>query len=456
MSAIDRQELPDLPVAEAGRMMRDGALSACVLVRATLERITRCDLGLGTFVALDAAAALAAAARADGELARDLDRGPLHGIPFGVKDVIAVEGWPMGCGSFASDAAPARRDAVAVGRLRSAGAIPIGRLATYEHALGGPSFDGPVPPPCNPWDGERITGGSSSGAAAAVAGGLLRIALGTDTGGSVRSPAAYCGVVGLKPGWGRVPMEGVHPLSSTLDHLGVVAATVVEAELAVAVMAGEVAPRRPATEGLRIGYARGWGEGPEAAPGLLERLDDAAAALSRLGMRIAAVDLPDYASFEAVGWVILQAEAWEAHRDALARRGDDYGRAAFRNLVSGAVLTPADVGAARAEAARLTARLSAAMAGVDALLLPTTLGPAPPLEEFRDGPRWTPMRTIPFNLAGWPAISVPCGFLGGLPVGMQLAAPRGSEGLICAVAAAFERATDHAAHLAPLAAGAAG
>ena len=275
MSTIDRQELLDLPVAEAGRMMRDGGSQRmrpgpC----GTLERITRCDLGLGAFVALDAAAALAAAARADGELARDLDRGPLHGIPFGVKDVIAVEGWPMGCGSFASDAAPARRDAVAVGRLRSAGAIPIGRLATYEHALGGPSFDGPVPPPCNPWDGERITGGSSSGAAAAVAGGLLRIALGTDTGGSVRSPAAYCGVVGLKPGWGRVPVEGVHPLSlGRSDHLGVVAATVAEAELAVAVMAGEVAPRRPATEGLRIGYARGWGEGPEAAPGLLERLD---------------------------------------------------------------------------------------------------------------------------------------------------------------------------------------
>ena len=176
-------------------------------------------------------------------------------------------------------------------------------------------------------------------------------------------------------------------------------------------------------------------------------------------MRIAAVDLPDYASFEAVGWVILQAEAWEAHRDALARRGDDYGRAAFRNLVSGAVLTAEPMsGRLRAEAARLDWRGSAAaMAGVDALLLPTTLGPAPPLEEF---PRWpragTPMRTIPFNLAGWPAISVPCGFLGGLPVGMQLAAPRGSEGLICAVAAAFERATDHAAHLAPLAARAAG
>ena len=451
MSAIGRPEPPDLPIAEAASALRAGALTAHDLVRATLDRIARRDPNVGAFVAVDGEGALAAAARADAELAGGLDRGPLHGIPVGVKDVIAVAGWPMACGSFASDPAPAPRDAAAVGRLRRAAAIPIGRLATYEHALGGPSFDGPAPLPRNPWGADRITGGSSSGSAAAVAAGMLRIALGTDTGGSVRSPAAYCGVVGLKPARGRVPMEGVHPLSPTLDHLGVVAASVGEAELAASVMAGE-GRRRPPREGLRVGYARAWAEGPEAAPGPLDRLDDAAAALSRLGMRVATVDMPDYAPFEEAGWVILQAEAWEAHREALAGTGADYGRAAFRNLVSGAVLTAADVSAARAEAARLTAALGAAMAGVDVLLLPTALTPAPRFSDFRDGPRWTPMRTIPFNLAGWPAISVPCGFLESLPMGMQLAAPPGAEGTICAVAGAFERATDHAAHPAPVAA----
>ena len=456
MSASDRPEPPDLPVAEAARALRSGELNARGLVRSTLERIARRDPALGAFVAVDARGALEAAGRADAELAAGRDRGPLHGVPFGVKDVIAVEEWPTGCGSFAADAAPAPCDAGAIARLREAGAIPIGRLATYEHALSGPSFDGPVPPPRNPWCGDRITGGSSSGAAAAVAGGLLRIAVGTDTGGSVRSPAAYCGVVGLKPGRGRVPLDGVHPLSPTLDHVGVIAATVAEAEMASSVMAGHAPTPPPTTEGLTIGYARGWAQDPEAAPGLLDRLDDAAATLSRLGLRIAMVDLPDHAPFEEVGAVILQAEAWEVHREGLARRGAAYGRGAFRNLLSGAVLSAPDVASAETEAGRLTRRLGAAMAGVDALLLPTTLTPAPPFAAFREGPRWTPMRTIPFNLAGWPAISVPCGFVDGLPMGMQLAAPRGSEGLICAVAAAFERATDHAAHPVPLAARAAG
>ena len=443
------REPPDLPVAEAAQALRSGALTARGLVRSTLDRIARRDPALGAFVAVDGPGALAAAERADAERAAGHDRGPLHGIPFGVKDVIAVEGWPTGCGSFAADAAPAPRDADAIAWLRDAGAIPIGRLATYEHALGGPSFDGPVPPPRNPWGADRITGGSSSGAAAAVAGGLLRIAVGTDTGGSVRSPAAYCGVVGLKPGRGRVPTGGVHPLSPSLDHVGAIAATVAEAKLLSGVMAGRPLSSPP-VEGLTIGHARGWAQDPEAVPGLLDRLDDAAAALSRLGPRIAVVELPDYAPFEEAGSVILRAEAWEVHREGLARRGARYGRAASRGLLSGAVLTPAEVSAARAEAARLTARLGAAMAGVDALLLPTTLGPAPPLADFREGPRWTPMRTIPFNMAGWPAISVPCGFVDGLPVGMQLAGPPGAEGLICALAAAFERATDHAAHLAPL------
>ena len=183
VSGIERPEPPDLPVAKAAWALRAGTLTARRLVQSTLDRIARRHPALGAFVAVDAPGALAAAERADAELAGGLDRGPLHGIPVGVKEVIAVEGWPTGCGSFAADAEPAARDAGAIARLRGAGAIPIGRLATYEHALGGPSFDGPVPPPRNPWGAERITGGSSSGSAAAVAGGLLRIAVGTDTGG---------------------------------------------------------------------------------------------------------------------------------------------------------------------------------------------------------------------------------------------------------------------------------
>ncbi|WP_308917629.1 amidase [Jannaschia sp. LMIT008] len=436
-------ELPDLTIAEIARALRGGQATVVDLIGATLDRIAVRDPQIGAFVSVDGDAALRRAAVLDAELSRGDDRGPMHGIPIGIKDVVAVAGWPTGCGSFAASPRPARVDATAVARLRVAGAIPIGRLATYEYALSGPTFDGPVPPPRNPRDPTRITGGSSSGSAAAVAAGLVRVAVGTDTGGSIRAPAAYCGVVGLKSGRGAIPLDGVHPLSPSLDNVDAIGVTVAEAAVASNIMAARP-PHVPSLEGIRIGYGRSWSFDPRTAPELVRRLDETADVFAALGFPVEIVDLPDYAPFETTGATILRAEAWSVHRDAIARNGRSYGAAAREDLLSGSDLTETDLADARRTADALSGHLRSAMADVSVLLLPTTLTPAPPLADFRDGPRWTAMRTIPFNVAGLPAINVPCGTVDGLPVGLQIAGRTGSEAAICAVAAAYEAAAGHA------------
>ena len=445
----------DLTIAQVGASLRAGDLTSTELTRAHLDRIALADPSLHAFVAVTAERALAEAERADRDLARGVDRGPLHGIPVALKDLIDLEGVPTTCGSRLRAGHVATEDAAVARRLARAGAVTLGKLATYEFALTGPSFDGPQPPSVNPWSPGHVTGGSSSGAAAAVASGLTRAAIGTDTGGSIRSPAAYCGVVGLKPSFGRVPTRGVFPLAPSLDHVGPLAATVADAAVTLDAIAE---PGPPAAglldrgvEGLRIGYARDWfAHDPDAMPEVVSAMDDAASRLSLLGARIEEVALPDYAVMEAAGAVILHAEAMEIHLARLADRTAEYGRGARRSLLAGLVLGPGDVAAARRVAARLRAEIDAALARHDALVTACTLTTAPPLSAF-DGERpvWTPMRTLPFDLTGHPALSVPIGFAKGLPMGMQIVGRHADEGGICRVGAAFERATDHAARRPP-------
>lgn len=452
--------LPDLSIPEAGRRLRSGETSAVALAEAHLERIATRDDHYHAFVTITAEAALAEAAQADSELAAGQDRGPLHGIPVGIKDLIDTAGIRTSCGSRLLQSHVAERDAQVVAQLRDAGAVLVGKLATYEFALVGPSFDLPFPAPRNPWNPDHITGGSSSGSAAAVAGGLLRTALGTDTGGSIRSPACYCGIVGLKPSRERVSREGVFPLSPTLDHVGPLSATVEEAALTLDALsdAGAATRLREGIEGRRIGYARDWfARDPHTHPAALAAMDDAASALSLLGARIEEVQLPDYDLFEAVGAVILQAEALEVHAEWLAHRPDEYGRLAYRNLLTGLALEPADVATARAMAAELTRQIDQAVfAHHDALLTINTLGPALPFSAF-DGITsvWTHMRTLPFNVTGHPVLALPAGFVDGLPLGLQLVGRHADEGTLCAIGHAFERATDHGAPRppAPVAAG---
>lgn len=440
----------DLSVLEVGAALRSGQLTSRALVEAHLERIARRDPAIGAFVSLTAEAARQVADQTDRDLAEGRDLGPLHGIPFAVKDLIDIKGEPCTCGSRLFANRLATSDAPVITALRRAGAILLGRVATYEFALTGPSFDGAYPPARNPWSADHVTGGSSSGSAAAVAAGLVRLALGTDTGGSIRSPSAYCGVVGLKPTRGLVPLEGVFPLSPSLDHVGPIAASVAEAALMLDALAPET--RAASTlacgiTGLRIGYARDWFvTDPEAAPALVEAMDAAVAFLSMLGAQITLIAMPDYALAEAAGAVILHAEALEQQRETLCEKTDLYGRQARQSLAAGVGIGADDLARARAAGQRLRVQIGALLAGCDVIVTPTTLAAAPLVEPFRrDETVWTAMRTLPFNVTGHPALSLPIGFDEGLPLGMQIIGAHRAEAMICRVGAAFEAATDHLA-----------
>jgi aspartyl-tRNA(Asn)/glutamyl-tRNA(Gln) amidotransferase subunit A len=440
----------DLSIPEAAAALREGRLTARGLTEAALARITMRNDRLHAFTFVNPGA-LSEADRADA-LLRQGGAGMFCGIPVAVKDMIDVAGQPATCGSAVLAGRIANCDAAAVARLRAQGAVFLGKLATYEFAMIGPDVNLPEPPARNPWNVNRITGGSSSGSAAAVAGGMVRLALGTDTGGSIRSPAAYCGVVGLKASYDRVSRNGAFPLSPSLDHVGPLAATVEEAALALDAMTEDPAAWRPASAslrrgatGLRIGYARSWfADDPQATPALIRAMDDAAAQLSMLGAGITETDLPDYALYEAAGLVILHAEALEAHLQLLREHLQSYGRPVLQSLAKGAAVEARDLASARQAHLELTEELLRALEPFDLLLTATALTPASPFP-VDDGqtPQWTPMRTIPFNLTGQPALSLPIGFDGGLPLGMQLTGRIGDEDLICAAGHAFERSTDH-------------
>ncbi|EYD77202.1 Aspartyl-tRNA(Asn) amidotransferase subunit A / Glutamyl-tRNA(Gln) amidotransferase subunit A [Rubellimicrobium mesophilum DSM 19309] len=435
-------------VAEAGEALRSGRLAAVDLLRLHRDRIAAVDGQVRAFWAEDPRAERLAA-RADEELAAGHDRGPLHGIPFVVKDMVDVEGLPTTNGSRAMDRVPAARDAEAVRRLIEAGAVPLGKVATYEWGFVGPEQGLEFPPAANPWNTAHITGGSSSGSAAAVAAGMARLAVGSDTGGSIRSPSAYCGVVGLKPTRGRVPGEGFFTLSPKLDHPGPLAATVAEAALMLDVMApgaGAASRIGAGAGGLTLGYARDWfARDPALDPRVLAAMDEAASALSLAGARIVEVQMPGYDLLEAVGAVMIHAEGLRLHERSLREWGDLWGRMATQTVQAGVVLTDEDLARAEALVPRLSAEVDRVLDGCDAILTATTLSPAPPFAAFDKGAVWTPMRTLPFNVTGHPAMSAPAGFAGGLPVGLQVVGRHGDEGMVCRVGAAFEAATDHGA-----------
>ena len=457
----------DLSITEAGARLRDGTLTSLALTQAHLERIALVDPTIHAFVAVMEERALAAAAQADDELARGEDHGPLHGIPVALKDLIDVGGVATACGSHLRAGHVAAEDSEVARRLVRAGAVLLGKVATYEFALVGPSFDQPTPPAANPWSLDHITGGSSSGSAAAVAAGMVRSAIGTDTGGSIRSPAGYCGVVGLKPTFGRVSRRGVFPLSPSLDHVGPISASVAEAAMTLDAIAGPD-PCDPASsgqtaapaasclgqgiEGLRVAYGRDWfARDPALTPEVLTAIDDAVSQLSLLGARIEEVRLPSYDLLEAAGAVILHAESLEVHRAAMLARGAEYGRQAYQRLAAGIGLTKSDLLQARQVGRALRDAIDADIFTChDVLVTANTLATAPPVADFRGkGPKWTAMRTLPFNVTGHPSLALPVGFAGGLPVSMQIVGRAFDEAQICRVGAAFERSTDHSVQRPP-------
>lgn len=433
---------------DLGMALRSRELSVVEHVTDALDRLAADPYN--TVITLDAERALARAAALDAELADGGWRGPLHGVAVGVKDLIDVEGLPTRCGSLVlADAPPAAADAPVVARLVEAGAVVVAKLHTHEFAYGPTGDVAATGPARNPHDPSRITGGSSSGSGAAVAAGHLPLALGTDTGASVRTPAALCGVVGLKPGYGRLPADGAFPLAESLDTVGVLTADVHSASVAWDVLArpdgtgGGI--QQPGITGVRVGMPTDayW---RQADPSISEVVADAVERLWKAGAEVVEVATPMIDELAATYPVIVGAEAWATHAEAFTRSPELFQPVTRERLAPNADLSArAYVDALRARR-RLAAAFRAAVEHVDVLVLPTTRLRATPIgaEAVAVGGVDVPVRpsclalTLPFNLTGWPAVSVP-GRVGAgeLPVGVQVVGVRLEERGVLRVAAAL-------------------
>ncbi|ESX79411.1 amidase [Mesorhizobium sp. LSHC414A00] len=439
--------------------MRGGNLTSAALTSRTMARIRLLNPVVCAFNRVTEERAFEDAERADREIKAGIDRGPMHGIPYALKDIYATAGIPTTCCSaLLLDNVPVE-DAAVEERLRAGGGVLVGKLTTHEFALGGPGFDLPFPPARNPWDLERFTGGSSSGSGAAVAAGMVPVALGSDTGGSIRSPASHCGVVGLKPTYGLVSRRGCYPLSYSLDHCGPLAWSVEDAALALGVIAGHdpldpSSVDRPATNytfeinlgihGLRIGYIRDFvANAPGVDPEVVSLMDASAALMERLGASVEEVMLPDFELFKACGRIIMTAEAYAIHENDLKTRPRAFGRYMYQRVAPAALLTAADLIQAHRLRRELTVAVDKVLRRYDALITTTAIQPASRLDEFpRD---WPPpssavaVQTVPFNVTGHPALSVPAGFSqDGLPLGLQIIGRPFAEATIFRIAAAFE------------------
>ena len=446
----------DLSLFEQGNRLRDGRLTSVALVEAYLRRIETRDTAYRAFYVIDRDGALAAARQADADFAEGGDIGHLHGIPVGVKDLIDVAGLSTTANAPGRKHAVAEVDAEVVRRLRAAGAIIIGKLATYEWGTVGPDNKGLLPPARNPWSLDNISGGSSSGSAVAVAGGLLRTTLGTDTGGSLRGPAFYCGVVGLKPTFGLVPNRGVLPMSASMDHVGPMSATVAEAALTLDVIADLPAERSAmrllgqSMAGKRVAYARNWfARDPQTMPAVLTAMDGAISTLSQLGAIIEEVDLPDYPAIEIAAAAILHKESFDYHQPELRDHPEAFGRRAFLSLAAGVAVTDEELTAARRAGDCFRSEIDRLLDRHDAIVTVGALTTALLAAPFEKEAVWTPMRTIGFNVSGHPVLALPIGFHDGLPMGMQIIGRHNAEATIVQFGDAFERATDHAVQRPP-------
>lgn len=452
-------DLTELSIADAGKALRSGALTARRLTEHALGKIGAIDPLVNAFVLLTPDRALADADRADQDFARDIDRGPMQGIPYALKDIYGTAGIRTTCHSnLLRDNVPTA-DCAVEEKFRAGGGVLLGKLGTFEFAIGGPSFDLFAPPARNPWNLDHFTGGSSSGSAAAVAAGLMRMAMGSDTGGSIRGPAAFCGTVGFKPTYGRVSRRGVYPLAYSLDHCGPLSRTVEDTALTMQVIAGHD-PLDPASadvpvpdfssglgrgvEGLRIGYTRRFFiENPALTPEATKALDAAAEQFAALGAVVEEVDMPAYELFEACNTTILFGEAYAIHEETLKTRPYAYGRYAYQRLVSGAVLSAADL----VQAQRLRRELTAAvnegpLKSHDVLLAPNALTTAAAFADFGpDAIRWAGIMTGPFNATGSPALAIPIGFgPNGLPLSAQIVGRPFDEVTVLRAGAAYEAA----------------
>ncbi len=448
---------PFLSIAEAGRLIAAKKLSPVELTRALLARIAAVDPQLNAFLLVTDRQALADARATERALAAG-KRGPLLGIPVAYKDIYETAGVRTTAHSrILADNVPAE-DAETVRRLHAAGAVMLGKLATHEFAIGGPAFDLPWPPARNPWDVRRFTGGSSSGSGAAVAAGLALGALGSDTGGSIRLPAAYCGIAGLKPTPGLVSRRGVIPLAPSLDTAGPMAWTAQDCALLLDVLAG-YDPLDPASvpgppvsyargldaplKGLRVGLLRRFYEHDvPGSPEVLQMMTRAASTLRSLGCRVEEAALPSVQDYNAVGRVIISAEAYALHEATLKTRLSDFSRVFRVRVLAGALIRAADYIAAQRRRTDLIAATAHVFEKFDVLITPPTAGAAPLLTEQRPDDGFSrPLLTTVANVAAIPSLVVCGGFTAtGLPLGLEIMGPAWSDATVLRVGHQFEQA----------------
>ncbi|MGC8792823.1 MAG: amidase [Bryobacteraceae bacterium] len=449
-----------MTIREAARALRSRSVSSEELTRQALDRIGRLDGRLRAFITVLADQALEAARQADQELAQGVDRGPLHGIPVAVKDVFATRGIRTTCGSRVfADLVP-DFDAAVVERLRAAGAVLLGKTNMHELAYGITSSNPHFGAVRNPWDLEHVPGGSSGGSAAAVAAEMAFMAMGSDTGGSIRIPAAWCGVVGLKPTFGRVSRYGVLPLDFSLDHMGPLARSVHDAALVLEAIAGfdprddtssghpvggYVPPDDPWLQGVRIGLPENF-YFERVEPGVAETVRQVAHLAEQAGAGLVPVRVPDVAAMNQVSRVILLAEAAAVMQPYLARR-EDFGEDVWLLLHQGLLLSAADYLQAQRLRRLMRDEFGRIWRQAECLLTPTTPMTAPLIGQgeiaWPDGPEDVRLAATRFvraiNMFGWPALSLPCGLdARGLPVGVQIIGPPFQEARILRVAAALE------------------
>jgi aspartyl-tRNA(Asn)/glutamyl-tRNA(Gln) amidotransferase subunit A len=438
-------------IVDAIAAFERGRTTAVALVEACLDAIARDGPRTNAFISVDGDAALAAAREADRDRAQGVVRGPLHGIPISLKDLIDVAGQPTTAASRVFADRVAAADAPVVTRLRGAGAILLGKTNLHEFALGTTSEESAWGAVRHPADDTRSAGGSSGGSAVAVATGMSVASIGSDTGGSIRIPAAACGVVGLKPSLGDVPTDGVVPLSRTLDHVGPLARGVQDAAWIWAVLAGRHPARLepPAAAHVRVKLLGGYFRSP-LAPDVRDAFDAAVETLRAAGIRVGTAELPAAEIVPTVYVNLVLPEAAHVHRQWLEPRADLYTPAVRTRLESGRQIPAVAYLEALAAREVLRGAVDAALEECDALLLPTLPIVAPPLGAGEiaidpSQPGRVPVRTAMlrqtqlFNITGHPAISLPVP-TGGLPVGLQLVGRLAETARLLATASACERA----------------
>ena len=452
-------EVAFLTIAEVSRLIEQKKLSPVELTTALIRRTQAIDPQLNTYLLLTAERALDQARQAEREIAAGNYRGPMHGVPFGLKDIYSTAGIrTTGHSRICLDTVPTT-DATTVKKLYEAGAVLTGKLATHEFAHGGPSFDLPWPPARNPWNREHFTGGSSSGSGAAVAAGLVPAALGSDTGGSIRGPAALCGIVGLKPTYGLVSRHGVYTNSFSFDHAGPMTWTVEDCAIMLQAIAGydakdPASAARPVPDyraaltgdikGLRIGIVRHLHEDDCAVtPEVSAALEQALKVLSLLGATLGEVRLRPALDYYDVKITIAESELLAVHEHALRTRPGDFGEDFLGRVLPAVLINGRDYIQAQRERRRMVAEMAPVYANYDVLVTATAGGPDPRLESWRTIEFWRRASlTTPFNVTGGPALAQCIGFSSnGLPLSMQIVGRPFDDATVLRVAHAYEKAT---------------